>query len=157
MTKTQTILLTLLRIAFGCLFLYAAYEKLSAEPAWSAAGYLTHAQTFSSFYAWLASDGIITVVNFLVAFGQLALGIALILGLFTRLAGFLGAVMMALFYFPILIGLHPNEHSLIVDEHVIYALGLLLVASLRAGRYWGLDRWIKPWYDRNRLATKFLG
>ncbi len=157
MTNTQRILMTVMRIAFGVLFLFAAYQKFTSVVPWTAAGYLAHAQTFGQFYAWLGSDSMIGLTNFLNLYGQIAVGLALILGLSVRLFGFLGAVMMVLYYFPILKGLYPNEHSLIVDEHIIYALALLLLSSFRAGRIWGLDRVLKPWYDKHRLATKFLG
>ena len=41
---------------------------------------------------------------------------------------------MILYYIPLGI-VHPNAHSLIVDEHIIYIFALLLIAS-HASKRW---------------------
>ena len=67
---------------------------------------------------------------------------ALILGAFVRFAGVAGAALMLLYYFPVLDFPSVGTASFIVDQHVIYALVLLLLAVSKSGRYWGLDkRW----------------
>lgn len=140
MNKYAKIFLVLLRLAAGWLFLYSGFTKI-ADPSWSAAGLLTHASTFSGFYSWLASPELISITNFVNEWGQLLLGVSLILGVFIRLSSILGAVLMLLYYFPALKFPYPNEHSYIVDEHIIYALVLLLLASLSAGKIFGLANW----------------
>ena len=130
--------LACLRIALGWLFFYAGITKvLNAE--WSAAGYISNAQTFSAFYEWLASPGIIDVINFLNAWGLTLIGIALVLGLFTRIASYLGALLMLLYYLPILSFPYVGEHSYLVDEHIIYIFVLILFTHIKAGNYFGLD------------------
>lgn len=127
------------RISLGWLFFYSGITKI-LTPGWSAEGYLTHAKTFAGFFAWLASPGLLPIVNFLNEWGQLLLGISLILGIGVRLSSVLGAVMMLLYYFPA--SKFPFvEHGFIVDEHIIYGFILLLFAALRAGRVWGLENW----------------
>jgi len=61
------------------------------------------------------------------------------LGVFVRLSAPLGALMMILYYLAALDFPYPNPHSYLVDEHIIYALALLFLASIRAGRISGLD------------------
>ncbi|MBI2123840.1 MAG: DoxX family membrane protein [Candidatus Wildermuthbacteria bacterium] len=140
MEKLQKLSLFLLRVSLGWMFLYAGITKI-LDPAWSAAGYLKGAKTFAGLYQWLASPGIIPVVNFVNEWGLLLLGVSLILGVFVRLSGVLGAALMFMYYLPILQFPYPNAHAYIVDEHIIYAAALLFLAAIKAGRVWGLERW----------------
>ena len=140
MGQFSKISLFLLRITLGWMFLYAGITKI-LDPGWSAGGYLKGAKTFSEFYQWLSQPGIVPLVNFINEWGLTLLGISLILGVFVRLSSILGAVMMLLYYFPILTFPFVGEHSFIVDEHIIYASALLFLAALGAGRVWGLERW----------------
>jgi len=139
MTTLQKFSLVSLRITLGWMFFYAGITKV-LNPAWSAAGYLTSAKTFAGFYAWLASPVMITLVNFVNEWGLTLLGVSLILGIGVRLSSTLGIVLMLLYYIPIL-EFPYLEHSYLVDEHIIYALALLLLAVYRAGRVWGLENW----------------
>lgn len=150
MTQSQKIFLFLLRILMGWLMFYAGITKV-LNPEWSAAGYLKGAKTFADFYQWLASPGILPVINFVNEWGLTLLGISLILGIGVRLSSTLGAALMLLYYFPILDFPYPNPHSFLVDEHIIYALVLLLLASLRAGRVWGLENL----YSKLPICSKF--
>ena len=140
MTQFQKISLFFLRVSLGWMFLYAGVTKI-LDPAWSAAGYLKGAKTFAGLYQWLAQPEIIPFVNFINEWGLTLLGASLILGVFVRLSAVLGAVLMAMYYFPILQFPYPNAHAYIIDEHVIYAAALLFLAAIRAGRVWGLERW----------------
>lgn len=139
MHKYTKYVLTLLRLGFGWLFLYSGITKI-LNPEWSAQGYILGAKSLSSLYAWLGSSANIEWVNMLTQWGMVAIGAALILGFFTRLAASLGALMMLLFYFPVLAFPYAGEHSYIVDDHIIYALSLLLLATMDAGKYWGIDK-----------------
>lgn len=132
--------LLLLRLSLGSLFFYAGLTKLF-DPSWSSVGYLTHAKTFSGFYAWLASPQLLPFIDFVNEWALTLVGLSLLLGLFVRLGSYGGAMLMLLYYFPVLDGVYPNTHSLIVDEHIVYAFAFLLLASLRAGRVFGLETW----------------
>lgn len=138
--KSEKKFLAALRIALGWVFLYAGLSHLTA-PGWSAKGYLMGAKTFPAFYHWLASDGILPAINFLNVWGLTLIGISLIVGLFVRLSSLFGALMMVLYYFPVLNFPKIGTTAYLVDEHVVYALALLVFASARAGRTWGLDPW----------------
>ena len=139
MAQFQKISLFLLRVSLGWLMLYSGINALTT-PGWSAAGYLKGAKTFAGFYQWLLQPNILPVINFVNEWALTLLGISLILGIFIRFSAPLGAVLMLLYYFPILAFPYPNGHAFIVDEHIIYALALLVLASLRAGDVWGLGK-----------------
>ena len=115
-TLGQKRAVAILRIAVGFIFLTAGIQKafLSAEP-FSAAGFLKFATGGTPVLGapaegviynptqgiWVALAGnaaAMDIVNFLVVFGQVAIGTALILGLFTRFAAAMGALMMVFFF-----------------------------------------------------------
>lgn len=158
MTKFQKISVFLLRITMGWMFFYAGITKV-LNPEWSAAGYLNGAKTFPEFYGWLASPSLLPIVNFLNEWGLTLLGISLILGVVVRLSASLGSVLMFLYYLAALDFPYPNTHSFIVDEHIIYIAALLTLASLRAGRTWGLENWCSnlPICSKFPVLRKFLG
>lgn len=139
MTKTQKISLFLLRLALGLLFFYAGITKI-LDPNFSAAGYLNSAKTFTGLYQWFASSANIGWINFVNEWGLTLLGVSLILGIGVRLSSVLGAALMLLYYFPVL-DFPYVARSYLVDEHIIYALVLVLFATLRAGRVYGLEHW----------------
>lgn len=122
----------------GWMMFYAGITKI-IDPNWSAAGYLEHASTFPQFFAWFAQPNVLPVTNFLNEWGLTILGASLILGLFVRLTSIFGAALMILYYLPILQFPMIPPHSYIVDEHIIYAAAFLYFASVRAGRFYGLE------------------
>lgn len=140
MIQFQKVSLFLLRISLGWMFFWAGITKV-LDPTWSAEGYLKGAKMFTGFYQWLISPGVLSIVNFVNEWGLTLLGISLIFGIGVRLSSILGATLMMLYYFPILDFPDPNSHSFLIDEHIIYALVLILFASLRVGRVWGLENW----------------
>lgn len=129
-----------MRIVLGIMFFYAGITKVF-DPAWSAAGYLNAAKTFAPLYHLLTSPSLLPIINFVNAWGLTLLGISLILGIGIRLSSALGALLMLLYYLPILDFPYPNPHAFIVDEHIIYIAALLVLAAFRAGRIWGLETW----------------
>ena len=140
MTQFQKVSLFLLRITSGWMFFYAGITKV-IDPTWSAAFYLQGAKTFVGFYQWLITPSMLPVVNFMNEWGLTLLGISLILGIGVRLSSVLGALLMFLYYLPILDFPYPNSHAYVVDEHIIYIAALLVLASLSAGRVFGLETW----------------
>lgn len=138
MTKSQKISLFLLRISMGWVFLYAGISKFR-NPNWSAAGYLKSAKTFPELYQWLASPEILPVVNFLNEYGQILIGISLILGILVRYSSISAALMMILYYFAVLQFPKIGANAYIVDDHIIYALALIVLCASRAGRIYGLE------------------
>lgn len=143
--------LFLLRVSTGWMMFYAGITKI-LDPAWSAGGYLNAAKTLPWLFGFFAQPNVLPVINFVNEWGLALLGASLMLGLGVRVSSVLGAVLMMLYYLPILDFPYPNPHSFIVDEHVIYAAALLYFAAVRAGRVWGLDGWMLNW---RMCAEKF--
>lgn len=139
MSKWSSYFLAALRIVMGWLFFYAGITKV-LNPAWSAAGYLTNAKSFTALYQWFALPQNIGWVNFINEWGLLLLGVSLILGIGVRLSSILGVALMLLYYAPLPFP-YPNPHSLIVDEHIVYIAVLLYFAAVRAGRTFGVETW----------------
>jgi uncharacterized membrane protein YphA (DoxX/SURF4 family) len=91
-------------------------------------------------------------INFAVTYGLTAIGLCLMLGLFTRLAALGGAAFMA---FVILSQLswptiYPPPgpeagHALLIDKSFIEMVALLLVATTAVGRWGGLDAFLSRW------------
>ncbi len=135
--KNIAVPLAAARVVLGWLMVYAGAAKL-LTPGWSAAGFLNGAKTFAGFYAWLATPGLIGVVNFLNAWGLTLLGVSLILGLFVRWTAWPGVALMLLYYFASN-ALPAVPNGFLVDEHIIYALLLAIFFATNAGKYFGLD------------------
>lgn len=136
-THAKTVIL-LLRLGLGWLFFYTGITKVLTAN-WSAAGYLMSAKTFAGYYQWLASPTNIGWVSFLNEWGLTLIGISLILGVFVRWSSLAGAVMMIMYYFPVLEFPYIGKTSFLVDEHILYALIFVLLFASHAGTYWGLD------------------
>lgn len=137
---------------------YAGITKI-LDPQWSAEDYLRGAKTFVGFFQWFLRPGVLPIVNFVNEWGLTLLGISLILGIFVRLSLLLGAVLMLLYYFPVLQFPYIAPHSYIVDEHIIYTLVLLFLSAVRAGRAWGLENWCSnlPICSRFPRFRRWLG
>ena len=130
----------LLRVTLGSMFFYAGITKV-LNPEWSAEGYLKSAKTFPALYQWFASSDVLPIINFVNEWGLTLIGVALILGIGVRIVSISGSALMALYYLPILDFPYPNPQSFIVDQHIIYIASLLILASFRAGRVFGLENW----------------
>lgn len=135
--------LFLLRVGLGVLFFYAGWTKVTASEPWTAAGYLKGAAgPLAETFKTLASN---PTVDLLVMWGLTLGGLALILGVFSRLASIGLALLMALIYLSRFPPAAPNWY---IDDHIIYIAGLAVVAAFGAGRVWGLGRWFgkfSPW------------
>lgn len=91
-------------LMMGYAFLYAGATKLLAAEPFDAQGYLLgavpQASPFVELYTAMGqTPWFIEFVNVAVPWGQVAIGLALLLGTLTRFGAFWGAFMMALFYF----------------------------------------------------------
>ena len=92
---------------------------------------------FSGIYHDIAGAG---VVNVLFMVGLLGIGVALLLGIAMRLACIAGATMLVLMWSASL----PPENNLFMDDHIIYALVLIGLAAVGAGKTLGLgERWAR--------------
>ena len=91
----------------------------------------------TQWYAWFLQNVVIpnaALFSYLVTFGEILVGLALILGLFSGIAAFFGAFMNASFIFAGTAGANP----------LMFILAILLIFAWRVAGYWGLDRWALP-------------
>ena len=146
LSKFQLSSLVLLRILIGWHMLYEGLAKL-LMPNWTSASFLRESQwILSGFSNWIISnDGVLQVVDFMNTWGLIAIGLGLMLGLFTRLAAYAGAFLLLIYYLnnPPMIGLEyslPTEGNyLIVSKTLIEAAALLFLGSFPTGKFFGLD------------------
>lgn len=137
----------LARISLGLVFLWAFLDKLfglglatKSANAWlnggsPTSGFLNNATKgpLADFYHNLAGN---PVVDWLFMLGLLGLGIALTLGIFRKVAGYTGALLMLLMWSAVL----PPANHPFLDDHIIYALLLLGLANSDAGDAVGLGK-----------------
>src|SRR3989338_6796907 len=116
MDKQLKVAVFLSRISLGVLFFYAGITKV-LNPSWSATEYLNSAKTFPGLFQWFASAGNLGWVNFVNEWGLALVGVALIIGLFVKLASVGGGLLMILYYLPVLSFPYTGEHSFLVFEH----------------------------------------
>lgn len=150
-----------LRIAIGFVFLWAFLDKLLAlgfstgrdpktgvvdyfgDAAWihgasPTDGFLKFGlhtkEPFTTFYSNLAGHAF---TDWIYMISMVVIGIALMLGIATRLAAVGGIIWMLLFYTASAIWPANNP---VIDEHIIYAIALVGIAQVNAGHYLGFGR-----------------
>ncbi len=154
-SRFQTAMLVLLRIFIGWHFMYEGLAKLT-NPYWTSAGYLAQSEWwFSGIFQGLAANPtLLTVVDYVNAWGLLLIGLGLMFGLFTRAATIAGMALLLLYYVaaPPFVGYSyamPTEGSyLVVNKVLIELVALAVLLAFPTGKLYGLDR-LLPW---NRSA-----
>ena len=148
----------LIRVSLGVTFLWAFFDKLFGlgfstcrdaathtvallcDKAWISGGsptfgFLQFATKgpFQDFYQSIAGH---MTVDWLFMAGLLGIGIALMFGILLRLAVVSGVAMMVLMYFAVI----PSTTNPLIDDHIIYALVLLLFLFAPARDSWGFNK-----------------
>lgn len=150
-SKFMVPLWAVVRIYLGYLWLSAGWGKVT-NPAWVGAeagvavtGFLSRALTLAGgehpsvqgWYAWLIERVFLpnaAVMSYLVAFGEVLVGLALILGFLTGLSAFTGGFLNASFLLAGTVSTNP----------VMFILATWLVLAWRIAGYYGLDYWLLP-------------
>jgi thiosulfate dehydrogenase [quinone] large subunit len=152
--RRHQLAVAVLRVAVGVIFLTAGLEKvIGGGGQWSAAGFLQFGTAGTLGWPWTVfqegtiynptqtlwvgmatNDTAMTVINVLVPFGQIGIGIGLILGLLTRFSAAMGTLMMVFFFF----AAWDFEFG-IVNQHLTYALVTAFLGLIGAGNYYGID------------------
>lgn len=138
------------RFVMGFMFLWAFLDKLFGwnfatvpEKSWvmggsPTTGFLKIAVTgpFSNFFHSLAGSA---VVDWLFMLGLLGIGLALILGVGVKIAGWSGALMVLLMWLALL----PPKNNPVIDEHIVELVVLigLAVSQFKSGDLMGLGKW----------------
>lgn len=99
------------------------------------AGFLSHGVhgPFAATYNSLAGQ---PWVDWLFMLGLLGIGVAFLLGVAMRFAGYMGALMMLLMY----LALIPPTNNPIVDDHLINLFAFLVIGSSSAGEVFGFQK-----------------
>jgi len=143
-----------LRFVMAWVFLQAGLEKLLeggiGEPlAWSSAGFLNNAvpeaNPLHGVFLFFAEFG--AIVDPMVIFGQILIGLALLFGAFFRFAALMGAIQMFFFWTAawqagFAAGL-PVENGYVIDSSFVYMLLLFGLGAWGAGRLLGVDRMLE--------------
>ena len=154
-TTLQLFSLVALRFLIGWHLLYEGISKL-IYPGWTSAGFLKESKwILSGFSQWILSNSsVLHVVDFLNTWGLIAIGLGLILGLFSRLAAISGAILLLIYYLsnPPLVGLEysvPFEGNyLIVSKTLIEAVALFALALFPTSSIIGLDVFVTRFTNR---------
>jgi thiosulfate dehydrogenase [quinone] large subunit len=141
-TGLKRTLIVLFRISLGWVFLFAAIRQIP-NPEFSAAGFMEGATTFAWFFAIFAEPPFLTIINVVIPWLHLLLGLALILGIGVRAAGVVGATLMVLYYLPRLDFPMVGPNNFIVEYHLVYAGVLVYLAAVRAGQIFGVEGWLQ--------------
>jgi thiosulfate dehydrogenase (quinone) large subunit len=151
LTKGQGAATAVTRVAVGSVFLTAGLEKALGAVPFDAAGFLKFGTAGTPFLGTAAEKVIynpthdfwvglagnaswMPLINWLVVAGEIAIGLALVLGLFTRFAAIAGTLMMGLFY----VAIWDVGHG-IVNEQLLIGIVASYLGIMAAGRYYGLD------------------
>lgn len=141
----------ILRMYIGYQWVIAGYEKI-INPLWvgpkagvAINGFLlgaikkstgTHPDV-SGWYATFIKELVIShtvIFSYIISYGELIVGIALILGLFTGIAAFFGSFMNMNYLFAGTISINP----------LMFLIELFLILSWRVAGYYGLDHFLLP-------------
>ncbi len=141
----------IIRLFTGYEWLTAGWEKVT-NPAWVGAkagtgltGFVNNSLTQTTgthanvqlWYAWFLQNIVLPaapVFSWLVAFGELFVGIALILGIFTGIAAFFGGFMNVNYLLAGAISTNP----------FLFVFATWLVLAWKTAGWIGLDHWILP-------------
>jgi thiosulfate dehydrogenase (quinone) large subunit len=141
----------IVRLYVGWQWLAAGWGKLG-NPAWTGenagaaiTGFVTGAleQTGGAhpdvqpWYAWFLQNLVLpnaATWGYLVAWGEVLVGIALILGILTGIAAFFGSFMNLNYLLAGTVSTNP----------ILFSLAILLVLAWKTAGWWGLDRWVLP-------------
>lgn len=139
--------LAVTRVLLGFVFLWAFFDKLlglglstPVERAWLAGGSPTTGflkgveGPFASFFNGLAGN---VVADWLFMLGLLGIGVALVLGVAMRIAAWSGALLMMLMWAASM----PLENNPLVDDHVVYAVVLLVLGWAASMQRYSLASW----------------
>jgi uncharacterized membrane protein YphA (DoxX/SURF4 family) len=134
----------------GWHFLYEGLVKL-INPAWTARPFLEGSRwILGDLFRWMISGNTgMWIIDTLNAYGLTIIGIALILGIFTRAALWSGVSLLLMYYlaYPPFGGFSygaPSEGSyLLVNKNLIEMCAMMLLVFTESGQFFGLDKFRK--------------
>ncbi len=137
----------LLRLVIGYHFLFEGIDKL-LSPGWSSTEFLLQTNwLFSSFYHYLADNqSLLSIVNFLNIWGQILIGLSLIIGLYSTTAAIFGAIMIFIYY----IAIPPFIESYIfVDKNLLELFAFIIIFLFPTSKIYGMDYLIQKFRNKS--------
>jgi len=139
--------MVVLRVLIGWHFFYEGLVKLT-NPNWTSVSFLLESKGvfYSVFESVATHPNLLATVDFMNVWGLMAIGLGLMLGLFTRGALISGIVLLGIYYLshPPFVGLRyslPTEGSyLVVNKILIELVSMIVLLFYPTGRYIGIDR-----------------
>ena len=141
----------ILRLYLGWEWVHAGWGKLTSA-AWTGSsagtaitGFVNGAlsktggdhPTVQAWYAYFLSHIVLPYPvfwSYLITAGEVLVGLALVLGVFTGIAAFFGSFMNINYLLAGTVSTNP----------ILFAIATLLVLAWKTAGWWGLDRWILP-------------
>jgi thiosulfate dehydrogenase [quinone] large subunit len=162
LTKSEFSFL-LMRLVAGTLMFFAGIEKVlyttwgGHTSGWSAGFYLSNIAGGGAFNSWFQSLAGSQVVNDLVIWGEVLIGLGLLIGFLTRLAAYSGIVMNGLFWISqYMASSRTSTGALAVNagpwgngwangplnNNFLLIVMYIIIILVGAGVKWGLDRYV---------------
>ncbi len=146
-SNLQLTILVIGRILIGWYCLYEGIAKLM-NPRWSSFAFLNDSQGWMAdvFQSMAKNPDIVSVIDFLNIWGLIAIGLGLIIGLFSRFASVSGIILISMYYLshPPLVGvkylLTAPESTMWVDKNLIFILLLFILLVFPTSQKIGIDR-----------------
>ena len=145
--------LVLIRVFCGYYFLSAAITKLALglvkEPAYSGMFQKALATHTSPWYKSFITSVVIPNIGFFASVqmvGEILLGLALVLGLLTRLAALVGVFALLNYWYAV-----GGAFPMVPQVNKLMGFALVAVFLTAAGRSFGVDRWLHQKFPRNPL------
>ncbi|MFC2949017.1 DoxX family protein [Virgibacillus sediminis] len=152
--KAMAGILTFLRIYIGYQWITGGYGKITSGE-FNAGGFIQgaiaqaggeHPTVQGWWAAFLETVALpnAEIFSFMVMWGELLVGIALILGIFTNFAALMGITMNFAFLF---------SGTVSTNAQMVLITVFLIIAGYNAGRF-GLDRWVVPFLKNHTPIMK---
>lgn len=151
-TKAQLTILVILRWILGFHFLFEGLNKL-LSPAWTSAGFLLQANwLFADFFHGLTNTTtLLYVVDLFNIWGQILIGMGLVLGAFSKWAAYAGAFLLLLYY----VAIPPFLTSpSFIDKNLIELFTFLVVAIFPTSQIIGVDLFLQSQKRKNYDPTR---
>jgi len=153
LSPVQQVSLVILRTLVGWHFLYEGYTKLlhpawnqagAPLPPWSSAAYLKAATgPFTPLFHWMGNASWIGSLDLAIAVGLTAVGLSLMLGMFTQLGCGGAMALLTSFYLAAVptggADIRAEGTYLLVNKTLVEACAVLVLLAFRTGSIAGVD------------------
>ena len=162
LSQSQQWGLIILRIILGWYLLYEGISKL-IQPDWSAEYLLMSSRILSNAFQWMASNNAaLEIMTFLNVWGLIFIGLGLLSGILTRIAVYMGILMLLLYYVAFLplekftFGISTEGNYLLFDKTFLVMLSLVTLSLFPRTLNFGLGKILKSINIRGLIPSNLL-